>query len=276
MPGAGGPPPRLPSTLLLGLHRGVIELKTFTREWDAVVFSFALPIVTLALLGSLFSGSYPGSDVTAAQYLAPSMISAGVAATTFVNLGGGIATDRDDGTLRRLRAVPMPATAYFVGKIMQAAVVSAAEAALLLTVGMVLFGVRLPVDARHWLTLGWVFLLGATACAMLGIAVTGLIRSARSAAAVTQLPYLVSSFVSGIYVTPVGALPQPLLVLGSIFPLKWMAQGFRSALLPDTILGAEAVPRWEHGRIAVILTAWCIGGLLLCLTTFRWRGRRDR
>ncbi|RLP91368.1 ABC transporter permease [Micromonospora sp. BL4] len=265
-----------PSAVTLGLHRGVVELKAFFREWDAVAFTFALPVVTLALLGSLISGVYPGSDVTSAQYLAPSMIAAGIAAVTFVNLGAGIASDREDGTLKRLRGAPMPPIAYFLGKTVQTMVVVAAEIVLLLAVGVALFDLRLPTDPGRWLTFGWVLLLGVTACSLLGIAVSSVIRSARSAGAVTQLPYLVLAFVSGIFFTPVSALPQPLLVLGSVFPLKWMAQGFRSALLPDTILGAEVVRDWEHGRTALILAAWCIGGLLLCLTTFRWRGRRDR
>ncbi|GAA3779508.1 ABC transporter permease [Micromonospora maritima] len=265
-----------PSALLLGLHRGRLELKVFFREWDAVAFTFALPVVILALLGSIVSGVYPESDVTAAQYLAPSMVAAGVASATFVNLGAGIAGDRDDGTLRRLRGTPMPPAAYVLGKTVQTTVVAAAETVLLLAVGALLFELRPPTDPARWLTFGWVFLLGATACSLLGIAVSGVIGSARSAGAVTQLPYLVLAFVSGIYVTPIGALPQPLLVLGSIFPLKWMAQGFRSAMLPDTILPAEAVADWEHGRTALVLAAWCIGGLLLCLSTFRWHGRRHR
>lgn len=90
-----------------------------------------------------------------------------------------------------------------------------------------------------------------------------------------NLPYIALSLISGIFYTPISALPEPLLTMGSLFPLKWMAQGFRSALLPDTILTQEVVMSWEHGRTAVILGAWCIGGLLLCRTTFRWRGRRD-
>jgi ABC-2 type transport system permease protein len=28
-------------------------------------------------------------------------------------------------------------------------------------------------------------------------------------------------------------------------------------------------------RVALVLGAWVIGGLVLCLTTFRWKGRRD-
>jgi ABC-2 type transport system permease protein len=56
-----------------------------------------------------------------------------------------------------------------------------------------------------------------------------------------------------------------------------MAQGFRSVFLPDTILPQEIVSTsWENGRTALVLGAWCVGGLLLCLMTFRWRARRDR
>ncbi|GGM57828.1 transport permease protein [Micromonospora sonchi] len=271
-----GRPGTRPSAARLGLYRAAIELKTFFRERDAVVFTFALPAVILALLGAIFDGVYPGSDVTSAEYLAPSMIAAGIASTTFVNLGTGIATDRDDGTLRRLRGAPMPPSAYVIGKILMALVVTVGETLLLLGIAVVAFDVRLPTDPARWFTFGWVFLLGTTACALAGIAASSLAGSARSAGAVMHLPYLVLAFVSGVFFTPVGALPGPLITLGSLFPLKWMAQGFRSVFLPDSILPQEVVPSWEHGRIALVLAAWCIGGMLLCLTTFRWHGRRGR
>jgi ABC-2 type transport system permease protein len=263
-----------PAALYLGLHRGIMELKAFFRERDAVVFTFALPAVLLALLGSLFSAVYPGG-VTASQYLVPSMIAAGVASTTFVNLGIAIATDRDDGTLKRLRGVPMPPAAYFVGKVVLVLVLTVAEVVLLLAIGVMLFDLRLPGEAGDWFTFGWVFLLGVTGCSFLGIAASSMAGSQRSAAAVMNLPYLVLCFVSGIFFTPVGRLPHSLLAIGSLFPLRWMAQGFRSAFLPDAILDQEVVHSWEHGRTALVLAAWCLGGLLLCLTTFRWRGRRD-
>ncbi|GIF49218.1 ABC-2 type transport system permease protein [Asanoa ferruginea] len=264
------------STLALGAARAGVELRQFWRERDAVVFTFALPAVLLTLLGSLFSGVYDGSTVTPAQYLVPSMIAAGVASTTFVNLGIGIATDRDDGTLKRLRGLPMPPLAYLIGKILLVVAVTLAEVLVLVAIGVGLFSVDLPRDPARWLTFGWVFLLGTVACALLGVVASTLARSSRSAAAVLNLPYVVLCFVSGIYFSPVGALPHWVIQGGSLFPLKWMAQGFRSAFLPDTILPYEVVPSWEHGRTALVLAAWCIGGLVLCLTTFRWRGRQTR
>lgn len=266
-----------PSAVVLGLHRGVVELKGFFREWDNVVFTFALPIVLLALLGSLFSGVYEGSDVTSAQYFVPSMIAAGIASATFVNLGISIAADRDDGTLKRLRGAPMPKSSYFIGKVVMVLVISVAEVIILIGLGMILFDVKLPSEPERWLTFSWVFLLSVVACSFLGIAASSMARTERSAGAVMNLPYIVLAFVSGIFFTPISALPNALAQFGAIFPLKWMAQGFRSVFLPDTILPQEIVTSsWEHGRIALVLGAWCVGGLILCLTVFRWRGRRDR
>jgi ABC-2 type transport system permease protein len=263
-------------TLALGAARAGIELRAFFRERDAVVFTFALPAVLLTLLGTILDGVYDGSDVTTAQYLAPSMVAAGVASTTFLTLGVGIATDRDDGTLKRLRGLPMPPAAYFVGKVLTVGVITIAEVVLLLATGVALFDLALPADAARWWTFTWVLLLGITACSLLGVAASGLARSARSASSVMNLPYLVLAFISGIFFTPVSALPDSLITIGSLFPLKWMAQGFRSAFLPDTILAQEVVHSWEHGRTALILAAWCIGGLVLCLTTFRWSRRSER
>lgn len=266
-----------PSTVSLGLHRGVIELKGFSRQWDNVVFTFALPIVLLLLLGSVFDGVYEGSTVTSAQYMVPSMIAAGIASATFVNLGISIAADRGDGTLKRLRGAPMPKSAYFLGKIVMVLVISILEVVAIVAAGAFLFDTTLPSDPAKWVTFGWVFLLGVISCSFLGIAASSLARTERSAGAVMNLPYIVLAFLSGIFFTPIGALPEGLTQVGSLFPMKWMGQGFRSAFLPDTILAQEIVPTsWETGRTAMVLGAWCIGGLILCLTTFRWRSRRDR
>ena len=63
--------------------------------------------------------------------------------------------------------------------------------------------------------------------------------------------------------------------IGALFPLKWIAQGYRSVFLPDRLLSLEPAHSWEHGRTALILAAWSVGGLFLALRTFRWRSRTD-
>lgn len=267
----------LPGPLALGLGRAVVELKGFFREKDTVVFTFSLPIVILLILGSVFTEVIEGTGgVTVSQLFVGGMVAGGIASTSFITLGAGIATDREDGTLKRLRGTPMPPVSYFLGKVALVLVASLAETVIVLGIGVVAFDLALPADPGRWWTLAWVFTLGVAACSLAGIALSSLARSARSANALSTLALLVLMFASGVYFTPVSALPEPLITLGSLFPLKWMAQGTRSVFLPDTLTQLEVAGAWEHGRIALVLGAWCIGGLILCLTTFRWRGRRER
>ncbi len=261
-----------PSTLRLGASRGRLELLRFFRNRSTVVFTFALPTILLTLLGSVFGSRFAAGVVPTSQVLASGMIAAGIMSTTFVSLGTDIAADRDDGTLKRLRGTPLPPAAYFVGKIVLVAVTTVAQTALMLAVAVPLFGLRLPGSATGWSTFAWVFGLGVISCSLLGIAISGLARDTRAAPALTQLPYLTLQFISGVFVTPVSALPVALVTLASLFPVKWMAQGFRSVFLPDAMVRFEMAGSWELDRVALILGAWCVGGLVLCLLTFRWRG----
>ena len=73
----------------------------------------------------------------------------------------------------------------------------------------------------------------------------------------------------------IDTIPDWMLNIGAAFPLKWMCQGLRGVFLPESAKVLEQAGDWEFGRIALVLGAWCAGGLLLCLLTFRWKNRRD-
>jgi ABC-2 type transport system permease protein len=177
--------------------------------------------------------------------------------------------------LRRLRSTPMPPAAYFLGKIWLVLVTGLLETALLLTFGATVYGVDLPSDVTGWLTFAWIFVLGITGCALLGIAISSVPRSATSASSVVVLPFLVLEFISGVYIL-VDTLPGWMLTIGSFFPLKWLCQGLRGVFLPSAATALEPAGSWEYGRVALVLGAWCVGGLLLCLLTFRWKPRNER
>jgi ABC-2 type transport system permease protein len=265
---------RLPSPLRVGLSRGALEVKTFFREKDAVVFTFSLPVIMLVIFGMIFEGDVNGTGVDFRQYFAAGIIASGIMSTTFVSLGIGIAQERDDGTLKRLYGTPLPHAAYFMGKTISALVLSVLETVILFVLGGALFGLRPPSTPERWLTFGWVFVTGVAVCALLGIAMSSVPRTGRGAPAVLNLPYLILQFISGVFFV-FGNLPAGIQQVGALFPLKWLSQGLRSALLPDALLPAEPAGGWEHGRTALVLAAWGIAGLTLCLTTFRWQRRRD-
>jgi ABC-2 type transport system permease protein len=264
----------LPSTLQVGLARGLVELRQFFRRKEAVVFIFTFPAFLLVMLGLIDNDPVsPGSEVRSSQVLAASMIAYGILSTAFSSVAAGIAADREDGTLKRLHGTPITATAYFIGKVILVGVATVAEIILLLAVGVAFFDLRLPSTAGRWWTFGWLLVLSVIACTMLGVAVSTLARSARTVSAVTNLPAVGLQFISGIFV-PIAALPAAMVTVAALFPVKWMGQGFRSVFLPDTMATAEVAGSWEHPRTALVLAAWCLAGLALSLATFRWTDRR--
>lgn len=266
----------LPSTLRIGIARGGVELRQFFRQRMAVVFVFALPSVLLALFASILHDRGLPAGVSEGQLVIGGIVAAGIVSTSFLNLGIGIAQDRDDHTLKRLRGTPMPLSAYFVGKLVLVLVSGVAGFALEMLVGGLFFHVRLPATGADWFTFAWVVLLGTIACALLGIAASRMARTARSAPAILNLIFLVLEFMSGVFIVPVNTLPRWMIDFASLFPLKWIAQGMRSVFLPDGMMSLEAAGRWEHLTTALVLGGWCVAGLALCLLTFRWTSQRER
>lgn len=264
----------LPGTLRVGLVRARFEIRTFFRNKEAVLFTFLFPLMLLMLFGSIFSGDVDGTNIPYTQVLCSGILASSIASVTFVSLAIGIATERDEGALKRLAGTPMPKMSYFIGKIGLVLATAVAEVTLVLIVGVALFDLSLPRDLSKWVTFAWTLLLGLTACTLLGIAMSSVPKSAKSAAAVVNLPFVALQFISGVFV-PFWELPPTLRKVASLLPLKWMAQGFRSVFLPDEFLRVEPSHSWQPGLRAIVLVGWCVIGVLLCVRTFRWTVDND-
>jgi len=263
-------------TLRLGVSRIGYELKAYARQGDSVFFTFLFPIVMLSIFAVAFSGMGnlgTGPDgtggITFAAYYLPGMVAAGMLLSGVQNLGVDIATEKGDGTLKRLGGSPLPVISYFIGKIGMVLLSSIVQAALLLFIASVAFNVELPTDPEKWLLFSWVFLLGVITSCVLGIALSALPRSGKSATAVVIPIVLLLQFISGVYLQ-FTMLPEWLQNFASIFPLKWMAQGMRAAFLPESFAAAEQTGTWDLPWVAIILGVWFVAGLLLTRMTFRW------
>ena len=258
------------STLATGLDRATVELKMYSREKEAVFFSFLFPILLLALFSMVFSGQFGDGDseMTASWFFLPGMIAAGVLLTSFQTMALSVATERDDGSLTRLRSTPMPPAAYFLGKVGLVAATSLLQLVLLLVVASLLFDVPMPSSAGRWALFAAVFALGVFGGTVLGIAYSSL-STARSIGAVVIGPMLILQFISGVYIGW-DSIPGWLQQVASVFPLKWIAQGMRAVFYPDQMASLEMAGAWEPGRTMLVLAAWAVGGLVLCITTFRW------
>ena len=266
-----------PSLGLASWRRFTIELLQFRRSREAVFFTIAFPLVMLALFGMIFGGLSLGPEsagVTYAQYFIASMTAAGVWGSCFTNLAISVPTERDSGALKRLAGTPMPVSAYFAGKIGLVLLLSLVETVLLLVMGLAFYDLHLP-PLDGWLTLGWIMTLGITSCTLLGLAVSGLVRNARTASAIVTPIAILLQFISGVYFV-FDQLPGWLQGIASLFPLRWLALGLRSVFLPDTFATAEPGGSWQTGTTAIVMVIWCVVGLAITKRTFTWMSERER
>lgn len=262
------------NTIALGIDRARYETRIYFRQGDTIFFTFLFPIVMLTIFSVAFSagnfGKEPdGTALSAAAYYLPGMIAAGILLSGIQNLAVDIAVERGDGTLKRLSGTPLPVISYFIGKVGQVFVTSVAQIILLLLIAHFAFGVVLPADTGRWGTFVWVYLLGITTSAVLGIALSRIPRSGKSATAVIIPIVLVLQFISGVYLQ-FSLLPHWLQNVAAVFPLKWMAQGMRSVLLPDHFQTLEQGGVWNLAGVAIVLSVWLVVGLVAARFTFRW------
>ena len=153
----------LPGVWRLGIASGALEVKAFFRDKMAVAFIFGLPSILLVLLGSIFGGQAAAHGVTVGQLFTAGMIAGGIMSTSFQYLAISIATERENGMLKRLSGTPMPRAAYFAGKFVQVLMCTVAETVLLMAVGIIFYHLHLPISPGRWWTFAWVFLLGTAA-----------------------------------------------------------------------------------------------------------------
>jgi ABC-2 type transport system permease protein len=259
---------KIPGAINLGLRRGALEIKQFTRQRESVVFTLLFPLILLAIFGSVFKDTIaPG--VTFSQYFVAGMVASGLVNSGFQQLAITIPMERDYGSLKRLRGTPMPVASYFIGKSLLVFVSMIIQVILLLAGGYLFFGLNMPTDISKWLTFTWLIVLGTASSTVLGIAFSVVPKSGRGASAVVSPVVIILQFFSGVFFI-FTQLPTWMQQVAAIFPLKWLTQGMRSVFLPDSFAANEVAKSWETGRTFLILVLWLVVGFFLTLRTFKW------
>ncbi|MFD5783295.1 ABC transporter permease [Streptomyces sp. NPDC126933] len=256
-----------------GFLRGGIELRHLLRNPKEM--SGHLTNVAVALLVAAYvSKDVPGTDTPMSHLVLAGFAAYLVFQIGLINLPQMLVTEREEGVLLRLRATPGGIPAYLVAKCLLVVVVTVGNLALLLVATALLVDGPLPHGPGGWLTLLWVTTLGLLAVVPLGAAIGAVLPNPREALALIMLPTMGLLVTSGA-VFPITSLPVPVQQVASVFPLKWMAQGLRSALLPDAARAAEPAGSWELPTVALVLTAWAVLGFLLAIPLLRRAARRE-
>lgn len=265
-----------PSVLGLGLRRAVLEIKLFNRDVLSLVLVLFFPILMLSLFGSVFGdepafGAGPNGEggITPAHYYLPGLLALSTILSGFQNLSNYVATERFNGTVKRLAGTPLPAASYFLGKTGQTLYLIGAQTVLLLLAARFLFHVPLPADVGQWLLVGALMVLATAAWATMAIAFTSIPKSAQSASTLAVLPVLLLSFTSGVYF-PFSQLPEWLQSVTNFFPLRWTASALRSVFLPAGFEAVEPGGGYAVPTTFLVLAVWAVAGAVLARLAFKW------
>ncbi len=259
---------KIPSALSLGIRRGGLEIKQFSRQRESVVFTLLFPVILLVIFGSVFTDTI-APNVTFSQYFVAGMIASGLVNTGFQALAITIPLERDFGALKRLRGTPMPASSYFIGKVILVSVSMVIQILMLLGFGAIFFGVEIPTDINKWITFTWLTLLGSACSTALGIAFSIVPKSGRGASAVVSPIVIILQFFSGVFLI-FTQLPSWMQQFAALFPLKWLTQGMRSVFLPNSFASEEVAQSWENGKTFLILVVWLAIGIFFSVRKFKW------
>jgi len=241
-------------------HQLKWEQRLFWRSRESAVFVFLFPILLFALLTAVYNGRIDGQP--ASWVLLAGMIGYGAANTAFSGLAITLVTRRELGILKRIRATPLPPAAYLTAVLISITIVFAIQVASLFVLGRILKSTPWP---SHLLSLVLALLLGATAFAALGLAITGFIRSLEGSSAVLNVIVLPTAFLSGSF-GETQHYPKVLRAIGDVLPLKYLLD-----LIKGIYLHGEQI--WDEPTAVAVVAAWGVFGMVVAVRTFRWEPR---
>jgi ABC-2 type transport system permease protein len=244
------------------------DLKIFRRNPAALFFTAILPVIFLCLFVGIFGNNRlkEYDNVHASTVYVPAFIALAVVSAGFVALAMGFTRMRESGMLKRVRATPVPSWIVFAGRIGTSIVTATVVTALLMAIGGLLFGVRVPTHTLPGLISALV--LGAAAFCALGIAYTRVISSEDAGPAMTNAVVLPMYFISGVFV-PFRQLPDGVQQIAKLLPVQPFVDALRIAFDPYTSGAGIA------GGDLLKLAIWGGVGLLLAVRFFAWTPRQQ-
>jgi ABC-2 type transport system permease protein len=194
-----------------------IEVKLFAREPIAVVFAFAFPLVVLLVLAGVF-GSEPSPDfggVAGVDYYVPGYLGVVVASIGLIGLPVHLASLRERGVLRRLRASSVSVAGLFGAQTAVHVAMAALGGAVLLVAAGLVYDVGAPASVGGVVL---AFAVGSLSFVALGLLLGSLAPTARAAQAVGLVLFFPMWLLSGAG-PPRGVMTDTMVRLSDVLPL---------------------------------------------------------
>jgi ABC-2 type transport system permease protein len=198
-------------------------------------------------------------DMRTIDYMFPGIIVLALMVAGIMATVSSFVEEREKGIYRRLSLTPLKRSTLLAGQILHRYLVILVQTLLILLVGILAFEIKI---AGHYFLFWLVLTFGALCFLSIGFALTGLIRSSRSATPIFMSVFLVLMFLGGIFM-PVTIMPDFLQIISSALPSTHLGNALRQV----TITGAGIGEIWKS---LLIVGGWTIGCVAVAIKFFRW------
>ncbi len=237
-----------------------VETKLFVRDPITVVFTLALPIIFLVVMGSVF-GNTPSADiyrgVGAMNYYMPAYYGLVMMAIGTVALPVHLTGYRERGVLRRFRASSFSVWSVLGSQLAVSFAIAIVGSILVTIIGLIMYSPHLPMMPWY---LAMAFFLGTVCFSCLGFLLGSILPSTRSAQGIGLILFFVMMILGGAGPPP-EVLNGPIGVVGKLTPMRPVI-----LMLQDPWLGFG----WNAWASLIVLaiTAASAG---LAARFFRWQ-----
>ena len=187
------------------------------------------------------------------------LIGLGIMTNSIISIAVRVSTFRNQSILKRLLVTPLPIWKYFAGEILAHLVLAAVQVAIILAVGIFVFGANIHGNV------GWIFLialLGTVVFLNIGFILSAWARSPAAASGMGNAVALPMMFFAGTFFST-ATLPWVLPQAARVLPLTPMLEALRDVAI-------DSVPLWETWPQLGALGIWVAVTALIASRVFRF------
>jgi len=215
-------------------------------------------------------GRLPPSQVVVSEVISASdadyfdevlmgLIALGIMTNSIISIAVRVSTYRNQSILKRLLVTPLPIWKYFAGEITAHLVLAAVQVAIILAVGIFVFGADVQGN------LAWIFLialLGALVFLNIGFILSAWARSPAAASGMGNAVALPMMFFAGTFFST-ATLPWVLPHAAKVLPLTPMLEALRDVAI-------DSAPLWDTWPQLGALGIWVGVTALIAARVFRF------
>ena len=258
---ASNPPARLELLYDESNAFGGVVVGAVASFVDSANLELARAPVRLVLDARGAGESGSSGDTSYIDFLLPGLAVWGVMSFSIIGLATTIAVYREKRILIRIQSTPLKVRVFVAAQVLASLLLSIVQAAIILAVGMAIFGVSIPLSQAPQLCV--LILMGNLVFLNLGFIVGAFSKTVAAASGLGNAVSLPLMFLSGVFF-PTDSLPTVLLFVIEYLPLAPLLEMFRSVALDSGMF-------WDFPTQLAIVVGWIVLSTVVSMRTFRFR-----